>query len=168
MTSIALDASTTISGYSIFIDGKYKCSGYIDLHKDKDSEHRLYEMAKQIGDVIEKYNPDVIYLEDIYQVSNVSTVKTLANLGGAIKFYAYTHNYPVVMVMPSSWRSALGIQKGKAKRNELKNLAMNLCYDQLGLSVEIDECEAICINLSMAVKNGQAILKEVNDDDIWD
>ena len=91
----------------------------------------------------------------------------MANLGGAIKFYAYTHHYPVIMVMPSAWRSILGIQKGKAKRDELKNLAMNLCYDQLGLSVEIDECEAICINLSMAVKSGQAILKEVNDDNLW-
>lgn len=168
MTTLALDASSTITGYSIFTDGEYTKSGFIDLKKDHESEHRLYEMSKQICDVISYYKPDKIILEDTYSSPNVSTLKVLANLAGAIKFYCYLHKIPVEMIMPSAWRKHLKIQEKGAKRNELKNKALVVCQDQLDMPfIEIDEAEAICINMSVAVRDGFFKLKEKSDDDIW-
>ena len=168
MISMALDASSTCTGWSVFEDGKYVESGFIDLHKDKDSEHRLYEMAKQITDLISYYKPHKIILEDTYSSPNISTLKTLANLAGAIKFYCYLHEIDVEMIMPSAWRSILGIQEHKAKRNELKNKALVLCQEQLNMPMlEVDEAESVCINLAVAVRDGLFELKEV-DDLLWD
>lgn len=168
MTTLALDASSTITGYSVFVDGKYTMSGFIDLKKYHDSEYRLYEMSKQICDVISCYKPDKIILEDTYSSPNISTLKVLANLSGAIKFYCYLHQIPVEMIMPSAWRKYLKIQEKGAKRNELKNKALVVCQDQLNMPfIEIDEAEAICINLSAAVRDGLFVLKEQSDDNIW-
>lgn len=168
MITLALDASSTITGYSIFIDGQYEKSGFIDLKKSHESEHRLYEMSKQICDVISYYNPDKVVLEDTYSSPNISTLKILSNLAGAIKFHCYLHKVPVEMIMPSVWRKYLKIQEKGAKRNELKNKALVICQDQLDMPfVEIDEAEAICINISVAVRDGLFKLKEKSDDDIW-
>lgn len=168
MKILALDASSTITGWSVFEDGKYIKSGYIDLKKDKNSEHRLYEMASKITDLISYFKPHKIILEDTYSSPNVSTLKTLANLAGAIKFYCYLHEIEVEMIYPSEWRKHLKIQEKGAKRDELKNKALNVCQNQLGLPlIEIDEAEAICINMSVSVRDGLFKLKEISDDDIW-
>lgn len=168
MKILALDASSTCTGWSVFKDGQYIKSGFINLKKDKNSEHRLYEMAKEITDLISYFKPYKIILEDTYSSPNVSTLKTLANLAGAIKFYCYLHEIPVEMIMPSAWRKFLHIQEKGAKRDELKNKALIVCQEQLDMPLlEIDEAEAISINLAVAVRDGLFKLKEISDDDIW-
>lgn len=167
MITLALDASSTCTGWSFFEDGQYIKSGFIDLKKDKNSEHRLYEMAKEITDLISYFKPHKIILEDTYSSPNVQTLKTLANLAGAIKFYCYLHKIEVEMIMPSAWRKYLKIQEKGAKRNELKNKALNLVNEQLGLLLEEDQAEAVCINLAVSVRDGLFKLKEIPDDDIW-
>ena len=169
MKSLAIDASSTCTGWSVFEDGKYVSSGFIDLKKDKNADHRIFEMAKRIGEFIEHYQPDKIILEDTMMSSNVSTLKMLANLAGAIKFYCYLHNFELETLYPSEWRKFLHIQEKGAKRTELKNKAFNVCIDQLGLdSLEEDQAEAVCINLSVAVRDGLFQLKEIDDSHLWD
>ena len=168
MITMALDASSTCTGWSVFKDGNYIESGFIDLKKDKNTDHRIYEMAKKISELISYYKPHKIILEDTMMSSNVSTLKMLANLAGAIKFYCYLHDFELETLYPSEWRGLLHIQGKGAKRNELKNKAFNVCVDQLGLdSLEEDQAESVCINLAIAVRDGLFELKEV-DDLLWD
>lgn len=167
MKYVSIDASTTCSGWSVFNNGKYIDSGFIDMHKDKDQEHRVYEMATQLGNIISANKPDVVFIEDTMMKSNAATLKLLASLGGAIKFFCYSENYKFQSIMPSTWRSILGIQDKNAKRQELKNKALNLVNEQLGLLLEEDECEATALGLAMSIKNGLATLKEIPDEDIW-
>ena len=168
MKILALDASSTCSGWSLFDSGKYLKSGFIDLKKDKNAEHRINEMAKRLSELIDECRPDKVILEDTMMASNAATLKMLANLGGAIKFYCYINDYEIEMMMPSTWRKYLHIQEKGAKRNELKNKAYNVCIDQLGLdSLKEDEAESVCINLAVAVRDGFFKLKEV-DDLLWD
>lgn len=169
MKIIALDASSTQSGWSVFEDGKYIKSGYINLKKDRDANHRIYEMAKQLCDLIAQYNPDKIVLEDTVLSSNASTLKMLANLAGAIKFYCYLHNFELETLYPSEWRKYCGIQEKGVKRNELKARALNLVQEQLGLDYLVeDEAEACAINLGIAIRDGLFELKDVDDSHLWD
>ena len=165
MKTVAIDASSTCSGWSLFDDGKYVDSGYIDLKKDKDSNHRIFEMAKQIGELISNCKPQKVILEDTMLSSNVSTLKLLANLAGAIKFYCYLHDFELETIYPSEWRKYLNIQSKGVKRNELKARALNVVQDQLDLDfLEEDRAEAVCINLAIAVRDGFFKLKEVESD----
>ena len=166
---MSLDASSTQSGWSVFEDGKYVKSGYINLKKEKDSNRRIFEMAKQISELISYYNPDKIILEDTMLSSNTSTLKMLSNLAGAIKFYCYIHNFSLETLYPSEWRKFCGIQEGRAKRNELKARALNLVQEQLGLDFLVeDEAEACAINLAVAIRDGLFELKDVDDSLLWD
>ena len=168
MKILTLDASSTCTGWSLFEDGQYIKSGYINLKKDKNSEHRLYEMAKQITDLISYFKPHKIILEDTMMNSNVSTLKMLSNLAGAIKFYCYLHNFEIETIYPSEWRKYVKIQEAKLKRSELKNKAYNVCIEQLGLiDLVEDQAEAICMGMAVSIRDGFFELKETPDDDVW-
>ena len=148
MKAISFDQSTRVSGWCLFEDGEYICSGVIDMSKSKlETDKRSFEMAKEIWKIIKKYNPDEIIIENVQQQSSPSTVIVLARLAGMIIGYAEAHNVHVHILLPSQWRKALEYSQGaKVKRQELKQQSIDYVKNNLGLGLSEDECEAICIN----------------------
>lgn len=145
MRVISLDQSTRCSGYAVFEDGVYICSGVIDMNKSTlETDKRSFEMAKEIWKVIKKYNPEHLVLEDTQQQNNIKTVITLARLQGMIIGYAEAHKIKVHILLPSQWRAALNYTQGpKVKRAELKQQSIDYVSDNFGLTKTEDECEAI-------------------------
>lgn len=146
MTVLSFDQSTRCSGYAVFENGKYVCSGVIDMSKSKLNTHeRSFEMAKSLWKIIENYKPDYLVLEDTQQQNNVKTVITLARLQGMIIGYAEAHNIKVHILLPSAWRKALGYSQGpKVKREELKRQSADYVKSKYGFVLSEDENEAIC------------------------
>ena len=63
---MSVDQSTRCSGYCLVEDGKYICSGVIDMSKSKlDTQERSFEMAKAIWKLIDKYKPQYLIIEDV-------------------------------------------------------------------------------------------------------
>lgn len=62
---LALDQSTRASGWSIFIDNKLKDYGSWSIEKNLSLEKRLLLIINNIQDIINKYNPNIIYIENI-------------------------------------------------------------------------------------------------------
>lgn len=147
MKVLAFDQSTKISAYSIFIDNEYVESGYIDLHKIKDTSERIRAMGVELGKVIEKYQPEKVVLEEVAQQSNPLTLKLLARIQGVIIGFCAAHNIETYIVEPSKWRSVLGFKIGAGvKRQELKAQAIKYVKDTYALELTEDQCEAVCIN----------------------
>ena len=147
MKVLSFDQSTKISAYSIFIDGAYVESGYIDLHKMKDTSERVRAMGVELGNIIEKSQPDKVVLEEVAQQSNPLTLKLLARIQGIIIGFCAAHNIETYIVEPSKWRSTLKFKQGsKVKREELKAQAINHVKDVYGLELTEDQCESVCIN----------------------
>lgn len=152
---LSLDASTNKTGWCIMENGKYIESGIIDLHTDKDGEHRLCSMMKEIGVLIKKKAPDKVVLEETTMSANARTLRILAQLGGWVKGYCYVKGIPLEMIYPSSWRSLVGIKEGsKVKRENLKEQAIETCKMQIGIELPEDIAEASLINLAIAVRDG--------------
>ena len=145
MKVLSLDQSTRVSGWSLFQDGKYVCSGIIDMNKSKlETDKRSFEMAKEIWKVIKKYNPEELVNENVQQQSNPSTMIILARLAGMIIGYAEAHNVQVHILLPSQWRKILGYSQGaKVKRQELKQQSIDYVKENFGLDLPEDQCEAI-------------------------
>ena len=143
-----MDQSTRVSGYCLFEDGKYVESGVIDMSKSSlDTPERLFEMAKALWKVIEKYKPDHLVIEDTQQQNNVKTVIILARLQGMIIGYAEAHEIKVHILLPTAWRKALNYVQGpKVKRAELKQQSADYVKKQYGFDLSEDENEALCIN----------------------
>lgn len=146
MIVLSFDQSTRCSGFAVFENGEYICSGAIDMSKSKlDTYERSFEMAKSLWKIIEKYKPDYLVLEDTQQQNNVKTVITLARLQGMIIGYAEAHNIKVHILLPSAWRKALGYSQGpKVKREELKRQSADYVKNKYGFVLSEDENEAIC------------------------
>ena len=149
MRILSLDASTKKTGWCIIQDGQYIESGIIDLHTDKNGEHRLCEMMRSIGFLILNKTPDKVFLEETTLASNAAILRVLAQLGGFIKGYCYCRKVPIEMIYPTTWRSIVGIKEGaKVKREELKEQALVKCKELLNLTVPEDEAEACLIALA--------------------
>ena len=145
MKILSFDQSTRCSGYAYFEDGEYVESGIVDMSKSKlETDKRSFEMAKELWEIINKYKPDHLILEDTQQQNNIKTVITLARLQGAILGYAEAHGVKVHILLPSQWRAALSYTQGpKVKRQELKQQSIDYVKENFGLDLPEDQCEAI-------------------------
>ena len=147
MKVMSIDQSTRCSGYAVFEDSIYICSGVINMSKSKlETEERSFEMAREIWKVINKYKPDHLVLEGCQQQSNPKTMIILARLAGMIIGYSEAHNVKTHTLLPSQWRKALQYSQGaKVKRQELKQQSIDYVKKNLNLYLSEDECESICI-----------------------
>ena len=148
MRVISFDQSTRVSGWSLFEDGEYICSGVVDMSKSElETNKRSFEMARRLWIILDSYKPDYLILEDTQQQNNVKTVITLARLQGMIIGYAEAHEIKVHILLPSAWRKALNYVQGpKVKRAELKKQSADHVKERFGFHLTEDENEAICIN----------------------
>ena len=144
---LAFDQSSKLSGYSLFIDNQYSCSGVIDKHSITDPDVRIGEMGVAICKKINEFKPDSVVIEGVQAQAGVSTVILLSRLQGFILGWCYVHHIDVHIIGPSQWRSELHIKQGAGvKRAELKAQSIQYVKDTYGIDATEDECEAICIN----------------------
>lgn len=148
MRVLAFDQSTLITGWAVFDDGKYVRHGMIDLHKHKDGITRFTEMCLSIRDVIQKYQPDQVVVEDVMYMKSAQALIVLARLQGVILGYCHILQIPVTIYLPTQWRKVLGFKQGRVTRENLKQQAIDLIRETYNLSVETDEADALCIALA--------------------
>lgn len=146
MKVLSMDQSTRCSGFALFEDGEYVCSGVVDMtNSNLDTYDRSFEMARRLWMVLKKHKPDYLIIEDTQQQNNIKTVITLARLQGMIIGYAEAHKIKVHILLPSQWRAALGYNQGpKVKRAELKKQSKEYVKEKYGFNLSEDENEAIC------------------------
>lgn len=143
---LSFDQSTKLSAYSWWIDGKYIESGYIDLYKNKNTSERVKKMGIELCNIITKYQPDNVIIEEVAQQSNPQTLKLLARIQGIIIGFCAAHDIDTYIIEPSKWRSILQFKIGAGvKREELKDQAIKYIKDKYDLDLSEDECESVCI-----------------------
>lgn len=146
MRLLALDQSSRITGYAVFIDDKLETYGKIDL-KDDDIGIRLNSLRDQIALLIMNYGIDEVAFEDIYmdgqKINNVSTFKILAEVFGVCYELFTDLNISNTAVLAGTWKSTLGI-KGKT-RPEQKKAAQEWVKANYNVAPTQDEVDAICI-----------------------
>ena len=54
---VALDTSTNVTGWALYVNGKYSRSGSIDVHKIKDSKRRTIDMCFHITALLSQLKP---------------------------------------------------------------------------------------------------------------
>lgn len=153
MKILAFDQSSKLSGWSLFENDKYSCSGVIDKSNIKDSDRRIKEMGLAICKKIEELQPQCVVIENVQQQAGVATVILLSRLQGFILGWCYAHGVRIEIMGPSQWRSTLEFKQGAGvKRAELKAQSIKYVKDKYGLDVSEDEAESICINDGARIK----------------
>ena len=153
MTLLALDQSSKVTGYAIFIDGTLDHHGKISLTSENVGA-RLVQFKEAIIKLIDAFKVDKIAFEDIQLQStvanNVKTFKVLAEVFGVIHELCEELNIPYEIVPSVTWKSALNI-KGKTRPEQKANAAdyVNITYN---IKPTQDECDAICIGTYVVKK----------------
>lgn len=155
---VALDTSTKVSGWALFINGVYKRSGSIDMHKTKDSGKRTKEMCFHLTNLIHKLKADEVVIEELPSVRNMATVRALSRVIGAIFYYCTAKSIEYEEMSCAVWRSVLGIDN--RNRDNAKEMSINRVKRVYHKSVSDDEADAINIGEAYCYKKGYCELKE--------
>lgn len=145
---ISIDSSTKKSAYAIFDNGTYIQSELINLEKIRNMDERFMQMSLQLINILIKYQPEVVYIEDTVVPRNVQTQRFLTRLQGVVYAYCVMNGCEFYTIRPTVWRKLVGIKQGKKKRDELKEAAINLVMDKFGMQVNDDEAEAVLIGIA--------------------
>lgn len=116
VTILALDISSISTGYCIFNNGsllKRSC-GTINPNPRKQYGERLNVFEKELRDIIIKYNPDQVIIEDIFKGRNILTFKSLAMFRGVAINTIYDElSITPISVMASEARKIIGVKNDK-------------------------------------------------------
>lgn len=156
---LALDTSTKVTGWALFIDGKYKRSGSIDMHKIKDSGKRSKDMCFNIAALISQSKADEVVIEELPSKRNMKTVRALSRIIGAVFYHCVSKNIKYEEISCAVWRPIVGIDNGN--RDNAKLMSINRVKKVYFKSVTDDEADAINIGEAYCIKNGYAELKEI-------
>ena len=168
MKLLSFDQSTNITGVSCFIDGDYKWTKVVDLHKERNSEKRFQHMIEALFSIIEDEKPDEIAIEQTAMQSSVKTLMILAHLQGALIGKAIEMHIPYQLIEPSKWRKAVGIHQGKKKRTELKFESVFLAHEWFDENLSEDASESALIGAGYLIVNGYKTLDDFRDSHLWD
>ena len=133
-----VDASTTSTGWAIFDDKELKAYGLIKPNGE-DWRERIVNQAPQLVEIISKYKPEKIYMEDVPLKSKYP--KVLVQLGAVQGFiYGVTASVhvPITFLVPSEWRSPMGLFDGTregTKRAEMKRKSVEKANELFGLNL---------------------------------
>ena len=158
---VAFDSSTKITAYSVY-KGEYLVGhGFIQC-KEKQMNDRMSTMSLAILKKLEEISPDIVYIEDTVVVRDASTQRFLTRLQGVVYGYCLKHNCEFNTIRPTSWRKLAGINQSKKERPELKQQAIDMVRDELGIEGNDDTAEAILIGFAALKKEDENLtLKDV-------
>ena len=148
---LALDQSTTATGWSLFKDEKLIDYGVFKPNGDRNK--RINDMRSWLEHKVEEISLDaslelVLVLEDIQMQRNVETYKSLAQLQGVLINLGYIMEKKgkinrTVIYYSSEWKKTCGI-KGRLSAEQKANAQQHI-VDKYKVKVTQDTCDAICL-----------------------
>jgi Holliday junction resolvasome RuvABC endonuclease subunit len=156
MKVLALDQSSKITGWAYFEDGLLTEYGKFEA-EDKPMQYKLHSIQKKVAELGDKFNIDVIVIEDIQLQSNnnnVVTFKTLAFVMAAIMMLCAEWGIPCEIIPSSTWKSKCGV-KGRVRADQKRD-AQRFVQENFEVKAIQDTVDAICIGYAYhKIKNAE-------------
>lgn len=155
MKILALDLSTKSSGWAFGEDTILKLHGCITA-SSKTVEQRILKMRNQFINLMIRYCPNKIIIQEVRPQVNSHTNKVLMWLQGVISVAAYetNHKIQIQFIGASEWRAALKVKQGRGiKRDEVKSSDIQYVKNKYNIIVNDDEADAIGIFDSYWIRN---------------
>ena len=167
MITLAIDASTKSTGWSIFDGQDLKDYGCITASSNN-LFHRIHKMVDELKKIIEQHSVKEIAIEDVIPDDvhhNQNVYKALTYLQGyLLELFDEMSIKKITFYVSSEWRKKCAIHTGRGiKRESLKPLDIAFVKNQYGLDVNDDVADAICIgfaHLGGIVKQPQSVVTD--------
>lgn len=139
---LALDVSTTSTGYALYVGDKLTKFGFI-RPTSKDWLIRVRKMADKVAELDKDYSIDTVVIEDTFFLKNIKTVKKLCLAQGIL--LGQLPNAELIQVFPNTWKKHFGLGKGKATRDVQKQTSISVAETLFLISAKINDDEADAI-----------------------
>lgn len=162
MIVMGIDGSTTSSGWAIFeSDGCIRIASGRIRPKGDNWRDKIEEEWIMFSELLEKYRPEKIYMEDVPMKDGKLTIMKLGAVQGMAICLAAQYGIDIQFLLPNEWRSCLGLYDGTRQgthREILKRKAVETANKLFKLNLlwvkekskqnEDDEAEALLIAYS--------------------
>jgi len=149
MTILSIDSGIERTGYAIFKDKKYVTSALIKTSKSLTTENRLIEIYNKLKEVLKKYKPDVMVLEQLLFFKNQKTFIRVAQAQGIVMLLAAQNNIKVEFLTPLQIKQII-TGYGQADKKAVQKMI------KLTTEIEItqdDEADAVACGLAYQILN---------------
>ena len=159
---LALDISTSITGYCVFNEWNAVHIGHVDLRKEKDFFKKVDLVKEKIEELHKRYSFKEVVIEEAFQsfgrgLSSAKTLFTLAKFNGIIQYIVFSLGINTTVINVNNARKLVGIKinkKDKTKNTkeqvleQVQNLNSNLMWPKRilksgprkGLEIYDDPC----------------------------
>ena len=161
MRVLGIDPGTAIVGYGIVdYDGRnFKVVDYGCIYTDKDEsqEKRIEKIYDEIDDIIKKYKPDTMGVEELFFFKNNKTVITVGQARGVILLCGRKNRIGISGYTPLQVK--MGITGyGRADKQQIQKMVMSILKLE-----EIPKPDDAADALAIAVTHTHAIMSQVKD-----
>ena len=121
---LALDISTSCTGYCVFNENELVDIGFINLSKHKDFYEKAYSVKSVIQEINKRYNISVVVVEENLQafrpgLSSAKTLMTLAQFNGTVRWIcSEIFNLKPEAINVNSARKLIGLKIDKKNKNK--------------------------------------------------
>ena len=144
MIILSIDSGIERTGYAIFKDKKYVASALIKTSKSLTTEMRLIEIYERLKDIVLKYKPDVMVLEQLLFFKNQKTFIRVAQAQGIVMLLAAQNKIKVEFLSPLQIKQIV-TGYGQADKKSVQKMI------KLTTEIEIsqdDEADAVACGLA--------------------
>lgn len=151
---MGVDPGSRITGYGIIEEigssQLYVASGCIHTDPKSSLPDRIYVIHKGLCEVIEKYNPTISAIEQVFVNKNPASSLMLGQARGACITSLVSHNLPVFEYTALQVKQAV-VGMGKAQKQQVQRMVVELL--QLNGVPPEDAADALAVALTHAFRN---------------
>lgn len=131
---LGIDPGLTRCGYAVLrVSGNTEVSmsalGVLSTSPEKDLPNRLAEIAREIEELLDEYQPSAVAVERIFFQSNVRTAMSVGQVSGLVLSAAARRNIEVVQYSPNQVKLAVtgwgGADKAQVQKMVKERLKLN-------------------------------------------
>lgn len=141
---LALDISTSCTGWCIFDENELRDIGYIDLSKHKGMYEKAGRVKAELLSLINKYTFTKVVVEENLQafrpgLSSAKTLMTLAQFNGVVRWICHSDlNTAVESINVNSARKNVGLKIDRKSKKKTKEQVWDWVKAENSDSSEID------------------------------
>jgi crossover junction endodeoxyribonuclease RuvC len=124
MITLGIDPGTALLGYGVVESGddpQMIDFGAIATAADRPMPDRLSDLFDRVTELLERYRPDVLAIEQLFFARNVTTAIAVGQARGVVLLAAARAGVPVVEYSPSEVKHAV-VGYGKADKSQMQEM----------------------------------------------
>ena len=150
MIVLGVDPGSHATGYGVIATGpvvRMLGGGVIRARKNAELAERLLAIHTELSGVIDRFNPEAMAVEDLFNAKNARSSLVLGHARGVILLAGASAGLPVAEYAPREVKKAL-TGNGAAAKEQVRFMVMRLL--SLKESLPLDQSDALAVALTHA------------------